>query len=622
MDLSTKNQHNCTSISILGLIELIKKSNAKVAYKYLETREQCENFLKGNIWFTGIHRNRLLGNDTNEYRYFGHEKIFSPSLSLSLVPPTEVKGFLKKKPFCVEIHDLDGFIDKIIEALRNPQFQHLVSWLNKSVILKELEPKTLEEKDSKKKELLEAQRKNMLHLKNLEEIHIEKYNLLQLPVFSLCVRNIDYYDESTSTSVKPLSLEANNRAWNKREKYKDEQELRLELHTGSLMSNGKAELALNDLIEHIKLSCSDMSRFCKIISTQLQLGNRIKRARKSLGLTLRNLGDQLFLSHAAIKKYEDNQVLPSSEMLVKLAKALNVRVEYFFRPEQFTLQSIQYRKHHDISPKHLKQIEIKVLDKVEQRLNLENIFPSPPCNPFKLINPQHKIQNLNDVELLADQVRRDWNLGEEPISELIDLLEKQGLKIFEIDNKQYPNFDGLTAKVNDLYVIVIDNQWPGDRQRFTLLHELGHILLAGYLPQHLDEEQCCHRFAGAFLLPKSAVVSKLGSHRTNLELMELSLLKQEYGSSMLSILHRIKDAGIITDSLYNAMRNEFNAHGWTQHEPGKPFPQEKTHVFEQLVFHALAESYISESRAAEFMNLTIEAFRTRRMDCQNVASDK
>lgn len=74
------------------------------------------------------------------------------------------------------------------------------------------------------------------------------------------------------------------------------------------------------------------------------LGNRIQRARKALGLSQRELADKMSLNEKTLRKYEHNEMTPSSDVLLRLAKALQVKVEYFFRPEHFTLQNIQYRK--------------------------------------------------------------------------------------------------------------------------------------------------------------------------------------------------------------------------------------------------------------------------------------
>lgn len=348
------------------------------------------------------------------------------------------------------------------------------------------------------------------------------------------------------------------------------------------------------------------------------LGKRIQRARKALGLSLRDLGDQIALSHAAIKKYEDNEVTPSSDVLIKLGKALHVKVEYFFRPERFTLENIQYRKHADMPERQLEEITAIMLDQIERRVELESLFPSPPIQEFSL--GTKKISGFDDIEMVANQIRKQWKLGFEPLPDLIDIFEEHGIKVFEVDNQQYPKFDGLSASINNMPLIVIGNQWPGDRQRFTLAHELGHLVLNGFFHSFLDEEKCCDRFAGAFLLPKEALINLLGEHRNYIEPRELSLLKQEFGISMLGILHRAEDTGIISNSLYLQLRAEFNERNWIKQEPGEQYPKEKTHIFEQMIFHALAEQYIGESKAAELMNMPLESFKSlRAMESQDVA---
>lgn len=350
------------------------------------------------------------------------------------------------------------------------------------------------------------------------------------------------------------------------------------------------------------------------------LGNKIQRARKALGLSLRDLGEQIELSHAAVKKYEDNQVTPSSDILIKLAKALHVNVEYFFRPERFTLEKIQYRKHADMPKRQLEEIEAKMLDQIERRVELESLFPSPPIRTFSL--SKKRISTYDDTEMVAAGIRRQWDLGLEPLPDLIDIFEERGIKVFEMDNRQYPKLDGLSASINDMPIIVIGNQWPGDRQRFTLAHELGHLVLNGLSDPELDEEKWCNRFAGAFLLPKEALVSILGEHRNHIEPRELSLLKQEFGISMLSILHRVVEIGIISNSLYTQLRSEFNEKDWSKCEPGEPYPKEKTHIFEQMIFHAIAEEYLGESKAAELMNMSLESFRSLRALESGYAADR
>ncbi|WP_290649304.1 ImmA/IrrE family metallo-endopeptidase, partial [Aquisalimonas sp.] len=110
------------------------------------------------------------------------------------------------------------------------------------------------------------------------------------------------------------------------------------------------------------------------------------------------------------------------------------------------------------------------------------------------------ITNYEQLEEVAEVVRRDWGLGENPIPDLIDTLEGEGLLVILATVADGVRFDGLAGKVGEQHVIVVSKSIPGDRQRLTLAHELGHRLLAGRLAADLDEETACNRLAGAFLL--------------------------------------------------------------------------------------------------------------------------
>ena len=352
------------------------------------------------------------------------------------------------------------------------------------------------------------------------------------------------------------------------------------------------------------------------------IGQRLYRARKAAGLSLRELGDKIGLTHAAIKKYEDEQTIPSSTTLIKLAKALNVRIEYFFRIESIALDHIEYRKKSSLPKKRLQAIEHEIIDQIERRIELENLYPTPPIKQFASMEGLPKLlTDFSQIENVAEIVRKKWNLGYDPIPDLIDVLETHGIRVFMIDAHADFKFDGLAASVNQLPIVVVGSNWPGDRQRFTLAHELGHQILANRLAENLDEEKACNRFAGAFLIPRQSVVEELGAYRNNIELRELALLKEEFGLSMAGILFRAQDLGIVTPAWRKEKTILFRTQKCHIREPGQSYPSEKAHVFEQLVFHALAEEYIGESKAAELMNMSLINFRAlRALECNDAAT--
>jgi len=133
---------------------------------------------------------------------------------------------------------------------------------------------------------------------------------------------------------------------------------------------------------------------------------RLHRARKAAGLSLRDLGERVGVSHAAIKKYEDGIAMPSSDILIGLSRALQVRTEYFFRPETVDLDGIEYRKRSSLPKKRLDTITHEVIDQIERRVELENLFPQSPVKAFDTIEvPDLLITAMNQIEEEADRVR-------------------------------------------------------------------------------------------------------------------------------------------------------------------------------------------------------------------------
>mgnify|MGYP000143695396 CR=1 FL=1 len=351
-------------------------------------------------------------------------------------------------------------------------------------------------------------------------------------------------------------------------------------------------------------------------------GTRLHRARKAAGLSLRDLGERAGVSHTAIKKYEDGDAMPSSDILIALSRALAVRTEYFFRPESVELQRIEYRKRSSLPKKRLDAITHEVMDQIERRVELESLFPRSPVKSFATVEHLPRaVAELDEIEAVAERVRDAWALGYDPIPDLVDVLETNGIRVFSIEADADNKFDGLAARVNGMPIVVVGRHWPGDRQRFTLAHELGHLMLEGRLRDGLDEEAACHRFAGAFLFPQASVLRELGAHRNAIEHKELALLKDEFGLSMSGILYRARDLGIISQAYREEQAKLFRIKGWYRQEPGRAYPAERAHIFEQLVFHALAEEYIGESKAAELMSMSLHQFqRLRSMESGDAAA--
>ncbi|MHB1356270.1 MAG: helix-turn-helix domain-containing protein [Anaerolineae bacterium] len=328
------------------------------------------------------------------------------------------------------------------------------------------------------------------------------------------------------------------------------------------------------------------------------LGERLKMARAMAGLALRDVAERVGVSHTAISKYERGLDVPSSAVLLRLTEALGVKLDYLFRPTSIVLnpEIVHYRCRSRCGAKARNQVQGEVSETMERYLEVEGLFGEP--EPFHKPQIDLKVSRLKDIEGIAVALRANWELGYDPIENLMAVFEDKGVRVCLVQGCE--GFDGLCAWVQEgIPVIAVQREVPGDRQRFNLAHELAHLLLK--LAPEVDEEAAAHRFAGAFLAPEPAVRAELGEHRRELDSHELNLVKHKYGLSMQAWVRRAKDLGIIEDASYQRICQRFSQMGWRKREPWEPVPCEEPKRMQQLVYRALAEDMISRSRAKELL---------------------
>lgn len=325
----------------------------------------------------------------------------------------------------------------------------------------------------------------------------------------------------------------------------------------------------------------------------MNIGARIKLARNKKQMPQRELGQKVNVSATAISKFERNLITPRPSTLVKLAKALDVSMEYFFQETPIYEIEPTYRKKSTLSKKEEVAITSIVAEKTEHYLSIENCFPKGFFGDNKF--PSYPVYKKSDVEQAAASLRQTWQLGTDPLPNLTASLEDRGIKIFTIDAST--EFDGLSYWINDTVpVIVLNNSLLGDRQRFTLGHEVAHLLLVNH--SEYDDDVIANHFAGAFLIPGNVAKTKLGIRRGNLSFNELLVLKKEYSVSIQTWIRRAYALDIIPRSVYVSLFRQLSAKGWRTKEPEPLYP-EKPRRLELLVEQALTEHLITPSEAAQ-----------------------
>lgn len=351
------------------------------------------------------------------------------------------------------------------------------------------------------------------------------------------------------------------------------------------------------------------------------ISDRLILARRKAGYSLRDLSAAMGekVTAQAIGKYERGESIPSSGVLIALAKALDVSVNYLMDTQGIELSGVEFRTKASTSAKDRAHVQTMVLEWIERYLQIETVLELDSAQWHSPVPKPRKLAKIGDAEKLAEEVREKWELGLDPIPNMTELLEEKGLKVLTTDIPD--RVSGFTCMVQrpsnlpPLPVIVVNSQYSLERRRLTLAHELAHrVIDTDSLPDK-EEEKAANLFAGAFLMPREHLRREVGKHRNALGYKELLDLKRLYRVSGAALLMRLRQLDVISDAtLVYAFQSI--ARGWRTQEPAEiesPIERgtrERARRFERLCYRALAEGLISLSKAAELLRLPVPDVET------------
>jgi Zn-dependent peptidase ImmA (M78 family)/transcriptional regulator with XRE-family HTH domain len=343
-------------------------------------------------------------------------------------------------------------------------------------------------------------------------------------------------------------------------------------------------------------------------------GRSLAAARARAGLSLRDLAGAIGgrVSAQAIGKYERGEMRPSPTVMRTLSRALRVSEDYLRGRGEVRLESVEFRKNRLMSHRETAATKAAVVAAVEGYLEIEDLLGVPSARWTPPAGLPIAVRSLEEAEAAAARLRTLWHLGAGALPDIAEFLEGRGVKVIALALPAAVS--GLTCLAHRAQgapapVIAVNRADTGERQRFTLAHELGHLVLE--IADSVTAERVAFRFGGALLIPAEMLWAEVGRKRRAVSLAELLQLKLMFGTSVQAIAYRLRELGITGETTYRQMFDLFDRLGWLvpPYPETHPMPKVEPQRFRRLCFRALAEGIVSETAAAALMNMSVARLR-------------
>ncbi|MFO1037402.1 MAG: ImmA/IrrE family metallo-endopeptidase [Geminicoccaceae bacterium] len=270
---------------------------------------------------------------------------------------------------------------------------------------------------------------------------------------------------------------------------------------------------------------------------------------------------------------------PSAENVGRIAAALDFPASFFYQPDAVTGLPLSvhpmYRKRASLSDRELKLIHAEInirLMHVRRYLSAVELEPELPL-------PWIDVDEGGGAEELARSIRRAWMVPDGRIENLTDLCERAGIVVVWCDFDAA--IDGVAMRTRDLPPCVfLNSRRPADRMRFSLAHELGHLIMHRVPTEEMEAE--ANRFAGEFLVPEKSFRSHVIGNRVTLEF--LARQKAYWHTSMAFLLYQAGHHGLITRHQSEYLWKQLSSMGWRTREPAETdVPPEEPALFPHIL---------------------------------------
>ena len=315
--------------------------------------------------------------------------------------------------------------------------------------------------------------------------------------------------------------------------------------------------------------------------------SRLKIARRRRGWTKRQLATAVLLHERSIIGYEGGELVPPEHTLAEIAQALQFPPEFFHGPDivEPSPECASFRSLSAMTAGRRDSVlasgglAFELCAWIEAKFNL----PTPNIPDCRSLAPA----------AAAQYVRNKWGLGEQPIRNMVHLLESNGVRVFSLA-EETKDVDAFSIWRTDVPYVFLNTYKSPERGRFDAAHELGHLVLHRHGgPDGRKTETEADLFASEFLMPAGSVLSAV----TTITGIEYCIkLKKIWQVSLAALVVRLYQLKLISEWHYRTLFVEIGTRGYRTTEPSS-MPRETSQVFAK-VFSALREEGISKEKLA------------------------
>lgn len=316
-------------------------------------------------------------------------------------------------------------------------------------------------------------------------------------------------------------------------------------------------------------------------------------ARQSRGLTQGGLADAIHVTQGLISKVESSTVDATIALIAEVARVLAYPVSFFHRSDRVRGSDsvcLHHRKRASMPARLLTQTESAMFVAELQIRRLLDDLELEPANTMLTLDPD---EYSGDPREVARTLRRFWRVPDGPIPNLVQLIEGAGCVVL-IRDFGTTKLDGMSCWPKGCPpLFFINSRISVDRMRFTLAHELGHLVMHATPPSH-DPEDGADDFAAELLMPAEEIEGDL----VGLHVRQLPGLKEYWRVSMAALILNAKRLGLLSEQKTRSLYVQLSQHGYRQVEPFPLSPEMPAIVDQAIDVHVREHGYTVDEVAA------------------------